>query len=225
MKTYKDELIKSMNYLAEKPNTIFVGQQTAFAGNPMSTTILEVSKDKMIETPVFEEVQMGMSVGLGMTNMCVVSFYPRWDFVICAANQLINHLDKFKHMTDYDLFVYPCIFEETFCASALEALAAGLHVITTNFGALPETCAEWPVYVNYTKNLELLDRIIKAYTNENDVVLDIFMGSGSTAMSCLRTNRKYLGCESNKEYYEKIYERIKTQKTQKNYHGVLTFDV
>ena len=29
-------------------------------------------------------------------------------------------------------------------------------VITTNFGALPETCAEWPVYVNYTKNLELL---------------------------------------------------------------------
>ena len=87
MKTYKDELIKSMNYLAEKPNTIFVGQQTAFAGNPMSTTILEVSKDKMIETPVFEEVQMGMSVGLGMTNMCVVSFYPRWDFVICAANQ------------------------------------------------------------------------------------------------------------------------------------------
>ena len=42
-------------------------------------------------------------------------------------------------MTNYDLFVYPSIFEETFCASALEALSAGLHVITTNFGALPET--------------------------------------------------------------------------------------
>jgi|TARA_E500000318_G_C3561382_1_gene213616 UDP-glucose:(glucosyl)LPS alpha-1,2-glucosyltransferase len=61
-----------------------------------------------------------------------------------------------KHMSDYNLFVYPSIFEETFCASALEALAAGIHVITTNFGALPETCAEWPVYVNYTKNFELL---------------------------------------------------------------------
>ena len=34
MKTYKDELIKSMNYLADKPNTIFVGQQTAYPGNP-----------------------------------------------------------------------------------------------------------------------------------------------------------------------------------------------
>jgi len=37
--TYKDELIKSMNYLAEKPNTIFVGQQIVYPGNPMSTTI------------------------------------------------------------------------------------------------------------------------------------------------------------------------------------------
>jgi len=105
MKTYKDELIKSMNYLAEKPNTIFVGQQTEYAGNPMSTTILDVPKEKMIETPVFEEVQMGMSVGLGMTNMCVVTFYPRWDFLICATNQLVNHLDKFKHMTGYDSHV------------------------------------------------------------------------------------------------------------------------
>ena len=105
MKTYKDELIKSMNYLVEKPNTIFVGQQTAYAGNPMSTTILDVPKDKIIETPVFEEVQMGMSVGLGMTDMCVITFYPRWDFLICAANQLINHLDKFKHMTGYDSHV------------------------------------------------------------------------------------------------------------------------
>ncbi len=103
--TYKDELIKSMNYLAEKPNTIFVGQQIVFKGNPMSTTIEDVPTDKMIETPVFEEVQMGMSVGLGMTNMCVVSFYPRWDFLICAANQLINHLDKFKDMTGYDSHV------------------------------------------------------------------------------------------------------------------------
>ena len=61
-----------------------------------------------------------------------------------------------EHMTDYDMFVYPSIFEETFCVSALEALASGLHVITTNFGALPETCSEWPVYVNYTKDHDLL---------------------------------------------------------------------
>ena len=57
-------------------------------------------------------------------------------------------------MPNYDMFVYPSIFEETSCASALEALASGVHVITNNFGALYETCAEWPVYVNYSTNYE-----------------------------------------------------------------------
>ena len=61
-----------------------------------------------------------------------------------------------EHMTDYDLYVYPSIFEETSCVSALEALAAGVHVITNNFGALYETCAEWPVYVTYNTNYEAM---------------------------------------------------------------------
>jgi|TARA_B100001964_G_scaffold242112_1_gene316080 pyruvate/2-oxoglutarate/acetoin dehydrogenase E1 component len=102
---YKDELTKSMNYLASKDDTIFVGQQIVYRGNPMSTTVEEIPKEKMIETPVFEDVQMGMSIGLGITNTCVVSFYPRWDFLIIASNQLVNHLDKFKHMTNQDSHV------------------------------------------------------------------------------------------------------------------------
>ena len=47
---YKDELTKSMNYLALQDNTIFVGQQIVYKGNPMSTTLEEVPKEKMIET-------------------------------------------------------------------------------------------------------------------------------------------------------------------------------
>ena len=74
---------------------------------------------------------------------------PNVNYIGYKPNEYI--LEK---MPSYDMFVYPSIFEETSCASALEALASGLHVITNNFGALYETCAEWPVYVNYSTDYE-----------------------------------------------------------------------
>ena len=93
---YKDALTNSMKFLGEQTNTTFIGQQVLWAGNPMSTTLGEVPKEKMIEVPVMEESQMGMSLGLSMANEFVITFYPRWDFIICAANQLINHVDKLE---------------------------------------------------------------------------------------------------------------------------------
>ena len=43
---------------------------------------------------------MGMTLGLSMLGKKVVTFYPRWDFIISAANQLINHVDKYELMTE-----------------------------------------------------------------------------------------------------------------------------
>lgn len=99
-KLYKQELTNAMTYLGEKDDTIFVGQQIVFKGNPMSTTLVNVSKDKMIETPVFEEIQMGLGLGLAVAGQFVISFYPRWDFLLSASNQLVNHVDKFNLMTN-----------------------------------------------------------------------------------------------------------------------------
>lgn len=96
---YKDALTDAMTYLGQQDNTVFVGQQIVYAGNPMSTTLGNVSKDKMVELPVMEESQMGISLGMAMTGKTVITFYPRWDFIILAVNQLVNHIDKFELMT------------------------------------------------------------------------------------------------------------------------------
>ena len=64
-----------------------------------------------------------------------------------------------------------------------------------------------------TKNLEILQRMIKAYSNENDTILDIFMGSGSTAIACKLTNRNYIGCETNNKYIKLMQERIDSYDT------------
>ena len=96
---YKDALTNAMTELSKLEDTIFIGQQIVYAGNPMSTTLGNVPKEKMIEVPVMEETQMGMTLGLAITGKQVISFYPRWDFIVSAANQLINHVDKFEVMT------------------------------------------------------------------------------------------------------------------------------
>ena len=59
-----------------------------------------------------------------------------------------------------------------------------------------------------TKNLTVLERMIRAYTNPNDVVLDCFMGSGSTAIAAERTGRQWLGCEKDPDYFHLATIRI-----------------
>lgn len=96
---YKNVLEKYMKVISDRDDSIFIGQQILWKGNPMSTTLNFVDKSKMIEVPVMEESQMGMSLGLAMSGKFVVTFYPRWDFLLCATNQLVNHIDKIKLMS------------------------------------------------------------------------------------------------------------------------------
>lgn len=58
------------------------------------------------------------------------------------------------------------------------------------------------------KPVALLEYLIKTYSNEHDVVLDICMGSCSTAVACINTNRNFIGFEIDKEYYEAGIKRL-----------------
>ncbi|EPT6434254.1 DNA methyltransferase, partial [Escherichia coli] len=55
----------------------------------------------------------------------------------------------------------------------------------------------------------LLEYLIKTYTNEGEIVLDNCMGSGSTGVACLNTNRKFIGMEKDEKYFDIATERIK----------------
>jgi len=88
-----------MEFLAEDPKVLFLGQSVSYSGNSIYNTLKTIPDDRKIETPVFEETQMGMSIGLALEGFITVTCYPRFDFLLCAANQLVNHLDKMQEMT------------------------------------------------------------------------------------------------------------------------------
>lgn len=60
------------------------------------------------------------------------------------------------------------------------------------------------------KPVALLEYLIKTYTNENELVLDNCMGSGSTGIACINTNRRFIGIEKDDKYFNIAKERIDT---------------
>jgi pyruvate/2-oxoglutarate/acetoin dehydrogenase E1 component len=97
---YFDELKRAMQMLAEDQRVVFLGQAVACPGTAMSNTLADIPKDRVIELPVDEEMQMGMTNGLALAGKVPVSVFPRWNFLLLAMNQLVNHLDKFGAMSN-----------------------------------------------------------------------------------------------------------------------------
>ena len=64
------------------------------------------------------------------------------------------------------------------------------------------------------KPVNLIRYLVRTYTNEGDTVLDNCMGSGTTAIACIKEKRHFVGFELNKEYYEKAVKRIEAEQSQ-----------
>jgi len=88
-----------MEYLAQDERVMFLGQAVEVPGTAMSNTLKNVAREKLLEMPVAEEMQMGITTGLALAGHVPVSIYPRWNFLLLAVNQLVNHLDKIPLMS------------------------------------------------------------------------------------------------------------------------------
>jgi len=113
--------------------------------NPLIT--LDVYSSTEVYGDAFKQTNDSAYVGLYEQAKAL----PNVNYIGYKPNEYI-----LENLQNYHIFAYPSIWEETFCISALEAMAAGLYIITTNYGALYETCAEFPAYVVYEKSFESL---------------------------------------------------------------------
>jgi pyruvate/2-oxoglutarate/acetoin dehydrogenase E1 component len=97
---YFDELNTAMEWMGQQDKVRFIGQSVEWDGHALFKSMVKVPMDKRLELPVFEDFQMGMSIGLALEGWIPVNIYPRADFLIIATNQLLNHLTNVRIVTE-----------------------------------------------------------------------------------------------------------------------------
>lgn len=99
--SYYGELRNAMEMLGEYPRSIFLGQAVREKGTGMSASFISVPREKLLEMPVMEDAQLGMSIGLALNGDLPISVFPRINFLLLAVNQLVLHLDAFPRYSAY----------------------------------------------------------------------------------------------------------------------------
>ena len=99
---YIQALRDAMSCVENYPNAIVLGQTVQAGGSGMSKTFTHLSDHKLLEMPVAENMQMGMSIGLSLAGYHpVISVYPRINFLMDAIGILTGELDKICDYSDY----------------------------------------------------------------------------------------------------------------------------
>lgn len=92
MSAYKEALTAAMTDLAKDPLVCFIGYgvRQGRAGG----TLRDAHPEQIIETPVAENLMMGMAIGMALAGRRPVVYFERFDFILNAMDALVNHLDK-----------------------------------------------------------------------------------------------------------------------------------
>jgi pyruvate/2-oxoglutarate/acetoin dehydrogenase E1 component len=166
---YFSEIKKSMEYLAQRKNTIFLGQAVNVPGTAMFNTLKDIDLKKKIELPVAEEMQMGLGLGMALEGYLPILIYPRWNFLLLATNQLVNHLDKISEISNNK--INPQIIIRTAVGSTRPLNSQSQH--TGDFSnAFRQMCKNIDIY-KITKPNEVFKTYKKALKNKKKISLVI----------------------------------------------------
>lgn len=179
--------------------------------NSMPNRGLEILLDAfdMLDTRDIELVVYSSNIiyGLNYSKMIGNSYdvlfnrcrkHPNITYKGYAMNNVIRSAVQSSH-----ILAYPSIFPETSCLVAIEAGAAGCKIVTTDYGALPETCGRWASYINYTPNKK---ELTEAYALKLKEEIENYTDEKSEEQS-IWFNKNYSWLNRQKEWKEILCEK------------------
>ena len=151
-----DKIEQSKPYQKGQPIKI-IHQNTPWRGLSILLGAMQLVKNPLITLDVYSSCEVYGKDFMDKNDKDYEALYdqakslPNVNYIGYKPNEYIR-----ENIKNYNMYVYPSIFEETSCISLLEAMSAGLYSIVTNYGALFETGAEFPMYIHYDNNYKAL---------------------------------------------------------------------
>jgi len=96
---YKEAIKESIEIISQDPNSIFLGYNVKY-GSMGDGAYKNIPTEKLIETPVAENLMLSMAIGMSINGYLPIVFYERFDFILNALDAMVNHLDKIKDMSE-----------------------------------------------------------------------------------------------------------------------------
>jgi len=165
---YKDAVYQSMNMLAEDPKSLFVGYGLKY-GKALNTLkdIAEKSPEKIIETPLAENLMMSMSIGLSIEGYKPLVYFERFNFILIALDSIVNHLDMFRDISDFE-YRPKVIIRATVGRKLTPFLTGPTH--TADFTEAMKKLVKFPVLKPSTSS-EVLEAYKFAYQYPDSVMI------------------------------------------------------
>jgi len=151
-----DKIKQAPHYEVDNPIKI-IHQNTPWRGLSILLGAMQLIKNPLIQLDVYSSTEVYGKDFYDQNDKHYKPLYdqaaqlPNVNYIGYKSNEYIK-----ENLHKYNMYAYPSIFEETFCISLLECMAAGLYCITTDLGALYETGAEFPMYIPVDKNYRSL---------------------------------------------------------------------
>jgi glycosyltransferase involved in cell wall biosynthesis len=200
-----DLIVKSEFKPKEKLKLIYTS--TPWRGLDVLLNAMEQIKTDKVEVDIYSSTQIYGDAFKKVNDDQFIKLYDKAKSLKYVNYKgYIDHKELMKVLHTYDCYVHPSTFEETFCLAAMESLAAGLVAMTTDLGALYETCAEFPIYVPYLKDKEAL---AKQFAEGIDMLPDLISNVDENRMKFqMKYYRQYYHWSVIKTYWERFLNGI-----------------
>lgn len=157
--TYKDHISAAMTELAKDERVCFVGYNVKYGR--AAGTLKEVPEAQLYEMPLAENLMMGAAIGMSLDGRIPVVYFERMDFVLCALDSIVNHLDKLKKLSE-GIHQPACIIRCVVGNSVSPLFTGATH--TQNFTKAMREMVTFPVRELHVKGMIEME-YARAYRN------------------------------------------------------------